>query len=570
VNDSGVKPVRVGRRRTLPLRLKLAAHGDGPAHERVLRDCFRIGYGDDCDIQLPGGPGPGVVFEVENARGPLLIARALPPEEISNYVDVQIDGEPLVHSQQTLKPGARVDITDKATQRCYRMVVDSLRPHPWLRPRNLAIVIGVLALLGAAFGGYLYRSVIGTRSEVQRTSERMERAEAALQRTAQELIDSVGKMGTTDAELASAIYDLKLMQGTASRELYEEFTRRIAQIEREGREDIAQRAKTARDAQARFDQLRDEFSQRMVAAYQQLKDLERNVLETMAQRFAARGPPRTALKQVLATSRNAVLFVRTQYRVTLGEEAGTRELWSLGTGFLVSDDGLAVTAQHVLYPWRYDKELLVLTTLGLAQVIPDSVRWSVWPAGRTVLDDPADLQSYHEADAVHSDGLEPKLRVLAAPQPRLTLTMVPSPIGMVELQVPLPGRSDVVVFQIDTGDASLPHLTLSDARESVEPLDEVLAIGYPYSRLKDGQAWPQGVRGFVRRVGDELLEIDAAVHPGLSGGPLLSAHGKVLGMLSAIIGSEVYAVAVLASDIRTVIDDAREHMRETARAAGVN
>ena len=552
------------------MRLELAAHGDGPAHERVLRDCFRIGYGDDCDIQLPGGPGPGVVFEVENARGPVLIARALPPEEISNYVDVQIDGEPLVHSQQTLEPGARVDITDKATQRCYQMVVDSQPPHPWLRPRNLAIVIAVLALLGAAFGGYLYRSVIGTRGEVQRTSERMERAEAALQRTAQQLLDSVGKMGTTDAELASAIYDLKLMQGTASRELHEEFTRRIAQIEREGREDIAQRAKTARDAQAQFDQLRDEFSQRMVAAYQQLKDLERSVLETMAKRFAARGPPRTALKQVLATSRNAVLFVRTQYRVTLGEEAGTRELWSLGTGFLVSDDGLAVTAQHVLYPWRYDKELLVLTTLGLAQVIPDSVRWSVWPAGRTVLDDPADLQSYHEADAYHSDGIEPKLRVLAAPQPRLTLTMVPSPIGMVELQVPLPGRSDVVVFQIDAGDASLPHLTLSDADESVEPLDEVLAIGYPYSRLKDGQAWPQGVRGFVRRVGDELLEIDAAVHPGLSGGPLLSAHGKVLGMLSAIIGSEVYAVAVLASDIRTVIDDARERLRESVPAAGVN
>jgi hypothetical protein len=46
---------------------------------------------------------------------------------------------------------------------------------------------------------------------------------------------------------------------------------------------------------------------------------------------------------------------------------------------------------------------------------------------------------------------------------------------------------------------------LADGQEVAESSDEVLAIGYPCSRLKNRQAWPQGVRGFVRQVGDELF-----------------------------------------------------------------
>lgn len=519
MNDAGIKPAARGR--SLPLRLKVAAHEGAPAHERVLRGCFRLGYAKDCDIQLLGGDGPGVLFEVENARGPLLIARALPPQECANYVDVRIDGEPLAGSQQTLNPGARVAIIDKATQRRYEMVVDSQLPHPWFRPRNLAAVIMVLALLGSAFGGYLYRSLTGTRSEVQRASERMGRAEETLQRTVRELRESVSQMGTTDAELASTIRELNHLQGAASLEL------------------------------------REEFSQRMVSTYQQLNEVKHSLLDTMAQRFAARGPPRSALKSVLTKSRDAVLFVRTRYRVTFAEDAESRELTGFGSAFLVDAEGLALTAQHVMYPWRYDQELLVLTRLGLAQVDTDSVRWSVWVTGRTVLEDPADPDSFHEEDAYHSYGDDPKLQVLAVAEPKLTQVMVASPLGMIELAVPLPGRNDIAVFQIDSADAQLAHLRLAKDVGSVGPLDEVLAIGYPYSRLTYGRALPQGVQGLVRRIDDELLEIDAAVHPGLSGGPLISLDGEVIGMISASLGSDVYGVAVLVRDLRTVLGEAR-------------
>jgi S1-C subfamily serine protease len=546
------------RRGPIPLRLVLKAGAGDAASERVLPGRFRLGYADDCDIQLKGGPGPGVVFEVVDVPGPLLVARALPPEGCGQHVDVQIDGEPFLEAQQTLRPGARVDIVDKASKRRYQMVVGALGQQGWLRPRNLAIVIVALSLLGAAFGGYLYQSLIGTRGEVQRTSERVERTEAALERTARELLASVSRLGTTEAELASAVTEMRRLQGTTSRELREEFDQRITEIERAAGEGVERSARSAADAQARLNELRSEFSQRMVSSYQQLKELERNLLDTMSQRFAAEGPSNTALKSVFERSQGAVLFVRTRYRLTFDEDSESRELTSLGSGFLVGPNGLAVTAQHVLYPWRYDKELLVLTALGLAQVDQKSVRWSVWLAGKTVLEDPHDAESYRERGAFHSGGPDAALRVLAFLEPKVTLTVVPSPVGMVQLPVPLPGPSDAAVFRLSLGAERVPHLRLSDMHSAVEPLDEVLAIGYPYSRLRDGQAWPQAVRGFVRQVDNELLEIDAAVHPGLSGGPLLGRRGEVVGMLSATVGSDVYAVAVLSRDLRRLIDKAQE------------
>ncbi len=562
---------------SLPLRLKLEPEDGGPAHERVLRSPFRLGFGPECDIQLGGEQGPEVVFQVERARGPLLIASALPPEEYDHFVELKIDGEPLRQPVKELHPGTRLDIFDKSTKRRYSVVVDAAAQR-WLRPRNLAIVMSVLVVIGSGFAAYMYWSLRGTQSEIARTSERVQQAEAALERTANELLASVARMGSTDAELAAAIRELSALQHGAARDIREEFARRIADLDAQTREameqaqqaDVEQARELTAEAQARLDALREEFSTRMVESYQKLKEVEQALLSTMAQRFAERRPTQARLKDVLQTSRSSVLFVQTRYRVHFAAEDKPRELSGFGTGFLVGPNGLAVSAQHVMFPWRHDRDLLVLEQLGVVKVMPESVRWSVWTAGKQVLRDSSDPTSFNTEQAFQSDQAERGLRMLAHPAPVLTPMMVPSPIGVVEVPVPTPGASDVAVFQLMQFEPKLPYLSLPQEPADVDSLDEVLLIGYPYSRLDDGKAWPQGVRGFVRRVVGDLLEIDAAVHPGLSGAPMLNAAGEVLGMVSAVIGSDVYGVAVRAEDIHAALAKAREHVRrEERRLAGI-
>jgi S1-C subfamily serine protease len=141
---------------------------------------------------------------------------------------------------------------------------------------------------------------------------------------------------------------------------------------------------------------------------------------------------------------------------------------------------------------------------------------------------------------------------------------VEAPIGAVTIPVPVQDSDDVAVLQLMQ--FAEPVVSLSMAAQKVEPLDEALALGYPFSRLEDGKAVPQGVTGFVRRVTENVLELDTALNPGLSGGPVLNRDGEVIGMAIGVLQSDVYGLAIRARDLRRVLDDAAVHVRsEEAR-----
>lgn len=74
--------------------------------------------------------------------------------------------------------------------------------------------------------------------------------------------------------------------------------------------------------------------------------------------------------------------------------------------------------------------------------------------------------------------------------------------------------------------------------------EALLAIGHPLGGEGDaGTAW-EGVlgwsvsEGIVSAVGPRLLQTDAALNPGTSGGPGLDAEGQVLGIVSRKLGGE--------------------------------
>ncbi len=102
-------------------------------------------------------------------------------------------------------------------------------------------------------------------------------------------------------------------------------------------------------------------------------------------------------------------------------------------------------------------------------------------------------------------------------------------------------RSDLALIKIDAG-AKLPTVNLGNS-EALVVGQKVLAIGNPFGL--DGTLTTGVVSSLNRSLQTEedrtlegLIQTDAAINPGNSGGPLLDSHGAVIGINTAILGSQ--------------------------------
>lgn len=97
-------------------------------------------------------------------------------------------------------------------------------------------------------------------------------------------------------------------------------------------------------------------------------------------------------------------------------------------------------------------------------------------------------------------------------------------------------RTDLAVLRVDTGDAALPHLLLSDS-DRLEVGDLVLAIGNPFGV---GQTVTSGIVSALARTNvgvsdlNSFVQTDAAINPGNSGGALVDLNGRLVGINTAI------------------------------------
>lgn len=112
---------------------------------------------------------------------------------------------------------------------------------------------------------------------------------------------------------------------------------------------------------------------------------------------------------------------------------------------------------------------------------------------------------------------------------------------------------DIALVRISGAGEPLGGITL--AGELPAPGQAIYAIGYP---LGDAQASVS--RGIVSAVRDETngthLQTDAAVNPGVSGGPVVSEEGEVLGMVvSKLDGAEGIGLAISVDEIRDFLAD---------------
>jgi len=99
---------------------------------------------------------------------------------------------------------------------------------------------------------------------------------------------------------------------------------------------------------------------------------------------------------------------------------------------------------------------------------------------------------------------------------------------------------DLAVLKAAKIPDDLPAATLRSTAD-LAPGDDVIAVGYPFGI---GPSVSAGVvSGLTReyrspkgeRVLTNLIQFDAAVNPGNSGGPLVTADGEVVGIVTAIL-----------------------------------
>lgn len=114
-------------------------------------------------------------------------------------------------------------------------------------------------------------------------------------------------------------------------------------------------------------------------------------------------------------------------------------------------------------------------------------------------------------------------------------------------------QTDIAVLKLDEQDEPYPYVTLGDS-DSLQVGELVVAIGNPLGRLQ-GTVTVGVVSALDRQVNNngytmDLIQTDASINNGNSGGPLINSFGEVIGVTNAKIGSgEGLGFAIPISDV---------------------
>jgi len=244
----------------------------------------------------------------------------------------------------------------------------------------------------------------------------------------------------------------------------------------------------------------------------------------------------TAVMMAYADRYNrSMAFVAVEY----GLKSGGKEQFQAaasGTAFLVDARGYLLSNRHVVCPWTEDQSFYQALgeIMGRKEQPVFFCRHLLWFEGEkafkkaAVLGENTRLQDrLYVENAYRSDG-QPTVRIAGVlPEPQGLGERIRSPLG-----------DDAAVLKIDQVPAGLEPLPLANPKEleKIGNLATVMVLGFPLSieAQEDNRVKSNSTMGHVRRIYPAVIQVNASIHSGNSGGPVIGLDGKVIGIATAV------------------------------------